>query len=804
MASFYLRSLSLVSALSLFVWYCTRTSMNPSVSQDYVSTYSASYDLHLPESVADATPAENVLPKLIPYHQDLLARWTNIGSSLSIILPVQSNTIQAMTSTLLYLLQEPFQTSEVILMAPSDTHGIIRNVIRNLLTNTDSRVDFDISIQPWSPSYAGEALAILEIMTQVTSDRVLILDVQGLVHLHPQVVRTILDPPLIDLPIGPRAYNLDGDDFICFSSPVDQLPGFLVPPVVIPSNLLIDLDISQEEASYGTWASISENLASFRPDNVGGVVINLVSAGSSFCSSEHDHSPSNSTLPFLGSDSASYALASNTESEPLQVGTFAFVFPLYEELTYLLPVICRIRKQGHHVHALISDSTRDKITALPCDMDFAFVSESTSLDEMGTSVAEWILTLPSLPDIIITPDEDHGILIALDFVMRRYSSLAITRIQIPLADLPFCDWMGSLSLEEWRNWHRPQLDITVITNDRPESLKRLLKSLSNARFFGDKSDMRINLEQTADKETLHMAADFRWHHGLVSVHRRVIHGGLLPAVVESWYPRSNHSYGLILEDDVELSPLFYAWVKMALLRYRYGDAKYHSRQMFGISLYQQKNLELRPEGRHRFSPRLTFAASSLPQVNTPYLSQIPCSWGAVYFPEHWQQFHEYLSLRLSDSLPTLPINTIVTPAVRSNKWTRSWKKYFIEMAYLRGYVMLYPNYHDYLSLSTNHLEVGSHVKDMPQEVYHQKQKLFLLPLLQLPEAGEVGVETGLLDLPDERMPAWNDLPTLDLLGLLADEETLKARGMLRANGLFHCDDVHSGTDPVYVPRWLCL
>jgi hypothetical protein len=38
--------------------------------------------------------------------------------------------------------------------------------------------------------------------------------------------------------------------------------------------------------------------------------------------------------------------------------------------------------------------------------------------------------------------------------------------------------------------------------------------------------------------------------------------------VESWYPRSNDSYGLLLEDDVEVSPLFYAWIKLALLRYR--------------------------------------------------------------------------------------------------------------------------------------------------------------------------------------------------------------------------------------------
>ena len=77
------------------------------------------------------------------------------------------------------------------------------------------------------------------------------------------------------------------------------------------------------------------------------------------------------------------------------------------------------------------------------------------------------------------------------------------------------------------------------------------------------------MEQTADPETKRVVQAFEWKHGTVSANRRVIHGGLLPAVVESWYPRSDDSYSLILEDDVEVSPLFYGWVKMSLLKYRY-------------------------------------------------------------------------------------------------------------------------------------------------------------------------------------------------------------------------------------------
>ena len=131
------------------------------------------------------------------------------------------------------------------------------------------------------------------------------------------------------------------------------------------------------------------------------------------------------------------------------------------------------------------------------------------------------------------------------------------------------NFFGRFELTTILDWNVPRVDISVITKDRPRSLDRLLVSLSNAKFFGDTLSLRINLEQTSDAETIQLVEHFRWDHGPIVVHHRVVHGGLLPAVVESWYPHSNNSYGLLLEDDVELSPLFYAWVKMNILRYRY-------------------------------------------------------------------------------------------------------------------------------------------------------------------------------------------------------------------------------------------
>lgn len=223
--------------------------------------------------------------------------------------------------------------------------------------------------------------------------------------------------------------------------------------------------------------------------------------------------------------------------------------------------------------------------------------------------------------------------------------------------------------------------------------------------------------------------------------------------------------------------------------------------MFGISLYQQKNLELHPEGRHLFDARATFTMARIPHPDTPYLSQIPCSWGALYFPEHWREFHAYLTARLASAV--LPLSEPVVPEVRSNRWTRSWKKYFIELVYLRGYVMLYPNYPNFASLSTNHLEAGSHVKDMPTEAHARKKKLFTVPLMSLPAASPKGdTRTGLLELPGSRLPTLNELPVLDLLGIISDEEILAKRGRERRTELTGCDGLL--TQAYDVRELLCM
>ncbi len=63
-------------------------------------------------------------------------------------------------------------------------------------------------------------------------------------------------------------------------------------------------------------------------------------------------------------------------------------------------------------------------------------------------------------------------------------------------------------------------------------------------------------------------------------------------------------------------------------------------------------------------------------------------------------------------------------------WQASWKKFLIDMMYLRGHVTLYPNFPNQTSFSTNHMEPGAHIAAADNVVTHHKED-FEVPLLQV-------------------------------------------------------------------------
>ena len=283
------------------------------------------------------------------------------------------------------------------------------------------------------------------------------------------------------------------------------------------------------------------------------------------------------------------------------------------------------------------------------------------------------------------------------------------------------------------------------------------------------------MDAEADRVTLQMAGSFQWDFGDKFMRHRVRRGGLMLAVVEAWYPEGDHEYAVLLEDDVEVSPLFYVWIKYNILKYRYSPESSLYQRMFGVSMYSQKFVETHLAGRSPFNPEDIFIETPEYELRTPFLLQLPCSWGAVYFPEHWREFHEYVADRLLDiEWNKTSLQSVQIPNSRTNRWSNSWKKLFIEMIYMRGYVMLYPNFFNFTSFSTNHLEWGTHTKQQ-----RNSAGTFLVPLM-------TDSERLLDDLPNRRLPDWESLPVLDLWANLATSAELIKRGRALQEKLNPC------------------
>ncbi|KAI0366991.1 hypothetical protein BV20DRAFT_1001271 [Pilatotrama ljubarskyi] len=720
---------------------------------------------------------------------------------LAAVLLVTPETISNLDVHLRTLLATPAALTQLVILTPRQQHADTRRLVQAGLSG-DDEVDVEISIELWSGVEQGAA--ILQAARTLSADWVLLLDEDGLQSVDSATRDRLLlrTRPSEALPLGPRGVDYYLDGITCITPSLTlRRAAYLVPPMVLPVELLPPvLDVT---SGVDAWTFLGDYVSRSELSLSGGLVLGSPHLSSAeWCSRYAPRGLNGHRLPIHVRPNLSpippHASSHTDLHRDTHPGTFFLVTSAHDTV-HVFPLACRLLRQGHHVTVLLLDVIEDPVDS-GCALPIRSASMSPFKDGDGPwSTHSWDDVIPRHADIIFSVGVSEALLPLKAILASEHPSAV--HIRIPRGDLPYTDWMGTLNLDEWKNWHVPRIELSVITNDRPHSLHRLLSSLQEARYFGDALDLRINIEQTADPETLQMVSEYPWRHGSVFLHHRVTHGGLMTAVVESWYPKGNNHYGLILEDDVELSPLFYAYLKMSLLRYRYGKPEDRSSHLFGISLYQQKNLELRPDGRHLFDASKVFRTAGLPHPHTPYLSQIPCSWGALYFPEQWREFHAYLVTRLSEDV--WPIGQTVVPDVRSNRWTRSWKKYFIELVYLRGYVMLYPNYADYVSLSTNHLEVGSHVKDVPREVYLRKKKLFNLPLMRLPPADDNAgpSATGLLDIPDGHLPTWSSLPVLDLLGAIVDQETISHRGAKRRAELTRCEE--SPTMPYDVRELLC-
>ncbi|TYJ41796.1 hypothetical protein E1A91_A03G045300v1 [Gossypium mustelinum] len=374
------------------------------------------------------------------------------------------------------------------------------------------------------------------------------------------------------------------------------------------------------------------------------------------------------------------------------------------------------------------------------------------------------------PSVVITlADADSNVKKALKMASETNAN-GTALVLLPKPSVSKVLWMPDLRSTALPYWNRMRISINIITQNRAESLTRLLKSLSDAYYVGDEVPISFNMDSKVDEATIKLVDSFEWPHGPKTLRRRIIQGGLIRAVSESWYPTSDDDYGLLLEDDIEVSPYYYLWIKYALLAYHY-DPQISLPELSSISLYTPRLVEGVKE-RPKWNPTEFFKRI---HPNTPYLHQLPCSWGAVFFPKLWREFYVYMNMRFTEDAKANPVQI---PKSRTNGWQASWKKFLIDMMYLRGYVSLYPNFPNQSSFSTNHMEPGAHISAKDNVVRHDKTD-FEVPLL---------MEDFRPLLPNAKLPPASKLPSLNLFNQPVSLKGLKMAGAKLGQDVLRCDN----------------
>ncbi|KAL9992629.1 putative RNA-directed DNA polymerase [Helianthus debilis subsp. tardiflorus] len=233
------------------------------------------------------------------------------------------------------------------------------------------------------------------------------------------------------------------------------------------------------------------------------------------------------------------------------------------------------------------------------------------------------------------------------FSLYRSSSLSLSSSP-PIPQFP-------LTITNFNNIPNPNFQISpkfsftikVLTYDRLRSLSRCLRSLSAAHYDNDKVNIHIFIDHfkildqkdqkdqdseyldkklNESREILDFVDGFEWKFGEKMVHYRTGNVGLQAQWLEAWWPVSDDEFAFIVEDDIELSPLYYRFLKSLIIGYYYNASNY-SPWIYGASLQ-----------RPRFVPGKHGNKINIDKETKVFLYQLVGTWGQLLFPKPWKEF----------------------------------------------------------------------------------------------------------------------------------------------------------------------
>ena len=196
--------------------------------------------------------------------------------------------------------------------------------------------------------------------------------------------------------------------------------------------------------------------------------------------------------------------------------------------------------------------------------------------------------------------------------------------------------------------------IVVVAYNRPQSLKRLLRSLVNAAYPSSNVPLIISIDaHPNNQKTLKIAQEFQWENGDKTVEYQSSNLGLRKHILKCGDFSNTYGSVLILEDDLYVSPNFYLYTIAAL---NFSITKNY---IGGISLYN-----------HQYNVHINANFSAVEDGFDNWYFQFASSWGQAWTDKQWNSFKSwYLT------------NTVLTKKEDIPKYVldwsdKSWLKFF--------------------------------------------------------------------------------------------------------------------------------
>ncbi|KAK9134993.1 hypothetical protein Syun_014323 [Stephania yunnanensis] len=250
--------------------------------------------------------------------------------------------------------------------------------------------------------------------------------------------------------------------------------------------------------------------------------------------------------------------------------------------------------------------------------------------------------------------------------------------------------------------------IKLLAFDRLPALSRCLRSLSAARYDGDRVNLHIFIdhfppiqnkaEVLEDKlnvshRILYFVDGFSWGFGEKLVHYRTGNAGLQGQWLEAWWPISDDDFVFVVEDDLEVSPLYYRFLKGLILNYYYNSSNF-SPLVYGASLQ-----------RPRFVPGKHGNKLNVSSDTRIFLYQLVGTWGQLLFPKPWKEFRLWYDTHKAKDIKPI-LEGMVTTGWYKRMGERIWTPWFIKFIHSRGYFNLCTNFLHERALSVSHRDAG--------------------------------------------------------------------------------------------------